>query len=233
MYFSRTRFITASSAVCIGILAFCVALEVAEASPSPKVPSVTLATVGIGKARWRLVALEGVESSRRRACFRVGFKPTSSSAFLFQGTSTCPLPKFEGSTDGTGRQERTVLGVAFPREVVRVHLNMGEAGQKNLLLRLLTKKQAQRIHVDRSDGGMSSCLGTPAYMRLRVMMWLGGLYTRLRMIRLSLVSQDEGETSLSLGMAKVGRKWRPESVRWALPSGAGTLGSRSSRPLRR
>lgn len=71
----------------------------------------------------------------------------------------CSLPSFDGATDGTGRQDRTVLGVAFPRNVVRVRLGLGELGQRNLMLRLLTVKQAQEIHVDRFRWGYVKLIG--------------------------------------------------------------------------
>jgi hypothetical protein len=127
-------------------------------SGSPSV-SVTLATVGIGSARWRLVASEGRQSAPRRACFGVGYKPPSSSSFFFSSATSCSLPKIEGPSDGSGSQTKSVVGVAFPANVVRLHFDLGSFGARNIALRLLATAQAQKIHVERFRWGYLKLVG--------------------------------------------------------------------------
>ncbi len=56
-------------------------------------------------------------------------------------------------------EPRQVLGFAFPRNVVRVRFNLGELGEREASLRLLTEAQARRAHVKRFRWGFLKLIG--------------------------------------------------------------------------
>ena len=122
-------------------------------------PQLILTTVHIERESWRLVAAEGIGRSPRRVCFGVGFRPKPGSPYLFSSTSTCPTPAFSGPIDARHEVEKEVLGMVFPRNVVQVHLDLDEAGKRDLNLRLVSYEQARKIHVDRFRWGYVKVLG--------------------------------------------------------------------------
>ena len=71
----------------------------------------------------------------------------------------CYPPTYGGPSDSGEAHEKTVFGLAFPPRVVRVHLDLGELGERDVPLRLLTKHQARKAHVKRFRWGYLKLVG--------------------------------------------------------------------------
>lgn len=122
-------------------------------APKPP-PYLVLATVGMGSDRWQLVVFREARPHVKRPCFVVGMKLKRRSPYFYIGTgSPCRLPEFGGSTDARGDVDKQVLGMAFPSDVVQVHLDLGPVGERDLKLKLLTKDQARDVNVQRFSWG--------------------------------------------------------------------------------
>lgn len=130
----------------------------AEAT-SDRPPQLVLATVSIGKDSWRLIAAEGLGKSPRDPCFGVGLRVEPGAPYSFVSTSFCPIPAFSGPVDARGRREKSVLGFIFPRNVVRVQLDLGEAGERDVQLHLVSASQTRTIHTERFRWGFVRVLG--------------------------------------------------------------------------
>jgi hypothetical protein len=117
-------------------------------------PYVVLATVGMGSDRWQLVVFREARPHTKRPCFAVGMKLKHRSPYFYAGTGTpCRLPEFGGATDARGDVDKQVLGLAFPPNVARVHLDLGPVGERDLTLKLLTEDQAREAGVQRFSWG--------------------------------------------------------------------------------
>lgn len=135
------------------------ALAVSSAAAPDRPPQLVLATTSIGRDSWRLVAAEGIGKPPHPPCFGVGLRVTPGSPFFFASTSSCPIPAFSGPVDASGKRERRVIGFIFPKNVVRVRLDLGEAGERSAELHLISSAEARKIHVERFRWGLVKVLG--------------------------------------------------------------------------
>ncbi len=104
-----------------------------------------LAKVRIDHDQWEVAVF--ADDGRSLPCFAVGRRVGQHYAFV--GAGSCQLPTFGDSPSGKGAQKRDVLGLAFPRQIVRLQLDLGVPGKRDIGLKLLTSKQARSAHVKR------------------------------------------------------------------------------------
>ncbi len=118
-----------------------------EAAASTLPPRAVLAKIRLGNNHWEIVASRDA-SNRTRPCIAIGVGVGRRHYAFVSSELSCGLPTYSESEGVHGAGGPSVLALAFPQNVVRVHLNLGMLGQRNVSLRLLTQQQSDSARVE-------------------------------------------------------------------------------------
>jgi hypothetical protein len=145
---SRVRFIAFLGVICVLLSSLAGPLgSMAESLPH----YVVLERVHTDQGDFLATASRGPgEQGGRRPCVVVSTRPAGSKGFISVGPQPCGLPRLAfGGTLGREPHSVSAVALVFPAAAVRVHLDFGEGGERNLGLRLLSHAKAREAGIVR------------------------------------------------------------------------------------
>jgi hypothetical protein len=129
------------------------------------VTGVVLGKFRFAGSSWEMAAVRDRGGPSNTACLVLGEGVEGSygskRAYSFvPEAAECGLPAFvERGFRGTDRKPRILRVFAFPREVTRIELSLGNLGRKQIGLHFLTRTQAAKGRVPRLSWGFSRVIG--------------------------------------------------------------------------
>lgn len=126
---------------------------IADATEKPAPPFVIIKRGAAGSYGWLLLTRREASplATKYRPCLGVGFSargvPNSSVKVFYTCGVVNPAPNVVVDSVGSGRNRRTVIGMAYDRQVREVLIDLGSRGVRHLRLTLLAKKLARKAHL--------------------------------------------------------------------------------------
>lgn len=152
-----TRQVSGRLALCgIAFVALFAALAgygLAATTEKPPPPFVAIKQGVAGPYKWQVFTRREVSSlaTKYRPCLGVGFSGKNEPGAHIKVFYACgvvkPVPNVVVDSVGSGKDQRTVIAVAYERQARKVLIDLGSRGLRRLPLALLPAKLARKVHL--------------------------------------------------------------------------------------